>query len=213
MPSRPVTIVAFCRHGESEGNRDRRFGGHGPTPLTERGREQARATGEALASSGVDAIYASDLVRAVQTAELIGAAAGCRPETTPALRERSVGELTGRSFEEAKLEFPEAYAALLQRDADACPPGGESYAQCRQRAVAFFEDMLVRHAGQRIVLVSHHLTLHLLISHILGGEQAPYFSRVFFQIDNCALHRFERVSSELWKVVALNERAHLERIK
>jgi probable phosphoglycerate mutase len=208
-----VTSVAFCRHGESEGNRDRRFGGHGPTPLTTRGRAQARAAGAALAQSGVDVLYTSDLVRAVETSELIAAAAGLRAEQAPALRERSVGELTGRSFDEAKVAFPEAYAALLRRDADACPPGGESYAQCRERAVAFFEQAIARHPGKRVAFVSHHLTLHLLISHILGGEQAMHSQRVFFQIDNCALHRFDRVAGDLWKVVALNERAHLDRIK
>src|SRR5262245_22680135 len=96
------TTVILCRHGESQGNVERRFGGHSASPLTERGRAQARAAGAAIGSAGIDLIYSSDLARAAETAELIGQAIGVRPETTSALRERSVGELTGLTFEEAK---------------------------------------------------------------------------------------------------------------
>lgn len=205
-----TTRVILCRHGESEGNRDRRFGGHGPTPLTDRGREQARAAGRRLAQEGVDVLYTSDLARAAETAALIAAALSLSPQVAPALRERSVGELTGLTFDEARERFPEAYAAMLRREPEACPPGGESYAQCRQRAVALFEELLERHAGATILLVSHNLTLHQLIFHVLGIEYDERELHVYFQIDNCALHRFERHAGAPWKVIALNERAHLD---
>jgi broad specificity phosphatase PhoE len=205
-----TTRVIFCRHGESEGNRDRRFGGHGPTPLTDHGRAQARAAGQRLARDGVDVLYTSDLARAAETAGLIGQALSLSPQVAPALRERSVGELTGLTFDEARERFPDAYAAMLRREPDACPPGGESYAQCRARAVALFEELLGRHAGTTILLVSHNLTLHQLIFHVLGIEYDERALRVYFQIDNCALHRFERHADGPWKVIALNERAHLD---
>src|SRR5262245_19173066 len=105
-----MTTIILCRHGEAQGNAERRFGGHGPTPLTERGREQARAAGRVLAREGMDAIYTSDLVRAVETAQEIAALCGLRPIPTAALRERSVGDLTDLTFEEAALKFPEQYA-------------------------------------------------------------------------------------------------------
>jgi probable phosphoglycerate mutase len=205
-----TTHVILCRHGESEGNRDRRFGGHGPTPLTDHGRAQARATGERLAQSGIDVAYASDLARAVETAALVCGALDVTPQVTPALRERSVGDLTGLTFEEARERFPEAYAALLRREPDACPPGGESYVQCRERSVALFEEVVARHVGHSILLVSHNLTLHQLIFHVLGIAYDARALHVYFQIDNCALHRFERQDGGPWKVTALNERAHLD---
>src|SRR5438876_9255933 len=111
-----MTTIILCRHGESEGNAEGRFGGHGPTSLTARGREQARAAGRVLAREGLDVIYASDLVRAVQTAEEIAALCGLGAAHTPALRERSVGDLTGLTFEEAQAKFPDAYAALMRRE-------------------------------------------------------------------------------------------------
>jgi probable phosphoglycerate mutase len=203
------THVILCRHGETEGNVERRFGGHGATPLTERGRAQARATGRCLVDQRIDVVYSSDLCRASETAALICREIGGNSHAHAALRERSVGELTGLTFDEARDRYPEAYAALLRREPNACPPGGESYAQCRARAAAFLAETLARHAGSRILLVSHNIALHQLILHILGIELDAVSARLIFQIDNCALHRFERLADATWKVVALNERSHL----
>jgi broad specificity phosphatase PhoE len=172
---------------------------------------QAAATGRVLATAGIDLIYTSDLVRATETASLIGEATGAAIQATSALRERSVGQFTGLTFEEAQQRFPDAFATLLRREPDACPPGGETYIECRIRAAAFLDQALSQHQGKRIVLVSHHLTLYLLILHVLGLEGRAQSQRVFFQVDNCALHRFEHLENQGWRVLALNERGHLDR--
>jgi probable phosphoglycerate mutase len=204
----PTTII-LCRHGESEGNRDARFGGHSPTPLTEHGRSQARATGQRLADAGVDAVYSSDLPRALETAEIIAGVAGAsRPLVTPLLRERSVGIFTGLTFAEAQARFPDEYQALLRRDPDSCPPGGETYTQCRNRAAEFMERVIAEHLGQRVLFVSHHLTLFQLVLHILDVESVAE-PRFYVRIDNCALHRFERYPDGVWQVLAFNDAAHL----
>ncbi len=207
-----MTTIILCRHGESEGNAERRFGGHGTTPLTPRGRAQAQAAGRALAAEGVHALYTSDLARALETADQIGAALGCTPVPTAALRERSVGILTGLTFEEAAARHPEHYAALLRRDPDVCPPGGETHAECSQRAVRFLDQVLAEHAGQRVLLVSHNLCMYHLVRHILGLRDNPQAPLCYFQLDNCALSRFARHDQGTWKVIALNERGHLEGI-
>src|SRR5512144_2073615 len=96
------TEILLLRHAQSEGNEEGRFGGHGPTPLTARGRAQAEATARALArEGGLYSIVSSDLVRAVQTAQVVSQATGVKIVTTPELRERSVGVLTGLTFAEA----------------------------------------------------------------------------------------------------------------
>ena len=89
------THVLLVRHGQSEGNAERRFGGHTATPLSSRGRHQAQATAEALASEPLSAIYSSDLARAMQTAAPLAKLSGLRVEASEAFRERSVGVMEG----------------------------------------------------------------------------------------------------------------------
>jgi probable phosphoglycerate mutase len=203
------TFLILCRHGESQDNRARRFGGHGPTPLTDKGREQALATGRRLARVGVDVLYSSDLVRTVQTAEGIAAALTIAPTFTPALRERSVGVFTGLSFEQVRAEYPDDYRALLLKDAEARPPGGESYAECRDRVSAFLERILIEHKGKRIVCVSHYLAITQLALHIMGFPAGREVPSLHVRIDNCALHRFERYEEGNWQIMGLNDVAHL----
>lgn len=204
------TTVILCRHGESEGNREARFGGHSPTPLTDLGRGQARATARRLAHTGIDALFSSDLSRAQETAEIIGGVLGLPCSVTPSLRERSVGIFTGLSFDEARERYPDEYQALLRREPDSAPPEGESYVQCRERAKQFLNEVLAKHAGQRILLVSHHLTLYQLVLDILGLETPATGPKLYVRIDNCSLHRFEHYEDGVWQVLALNDVSHLE---
>jgi broad specificity phosphatase PhoE len=207
-----MTALLLCRHGESAGNAEQRFGGHGATPLTERGRAQARALGRALAATVVDAIYTSDLPRARETAELVGAATGVVPELTRELRERSVGDLTDLTFAEAEARFPEAYRALMNREKDARPPGGETYRECQLRVVALLDRVLAARPGERIVFVSHRITISRLTCYLLGcpDETDPDIPS---PLDNAALHRFERVPEKGWIARALNDRAHLSNLE
>ena len=194
-------------HGQSEGNEAGRFGGlHGPTPLTARGRAQAEATARALGrEGGLSVIWSSDLVRAVQTAQPISEATGVDIVTTPELRERSVGIFTGLTFAEAEARHPEAYAALMRRDSNACPPEGETHWQCATRAAAWASiSAVLGRARGRVLLVSHAFTLNLMLRRVLGLADSQ-----FFQTDNCALHRLKRRRDGGWTVVALNDRAHL----
>ncbi len=198
--------ILLLRHGQSEGNEAGRFGGHGPTPLTALGRAQAEATARALASEGLTAIFASDLPRAVDTAEPIARATGIAMVRTPALRERSVGVFTGLTFAEAEARHPEAFAALMRREHETCPPDGETHAECSARATALLDQVLEKFPFGRTLLVSHALTIYLLLLHVLGLDSA---ARVFIRTDNCGLHRLRRAPDGRWTVLALNDRAHL----
>jgi broad specificity phosphatase PhoE len=201
------TEILLLRHGQSEGNENGRFGGHGPTPLTPLGRRQAEAAAAALAGEGeLAAVFASDLPRAMQTAEPVAAATGIVMQTTPALRERSVGIFTGMTFAEAEAQHPEHFAAMMRRDPNACPPEGETARDCTLRVGEFFDGIIERHPGERTLFVSHAFTLNLLVRRLLGLEHSP---TVFFRTDNCALHRLKRAPTGFWNVEALNDRRHL----
>lgn len=162
-----------------------------------------------LRADGAAVLYSSDLPRAQQTAALIGEQLRLTPRLVPALRERSVGIFTGLRFEEAQLRFPDAFQALLRREPDAAPPEGESYLQCYARATAFLEQAMHDHPGQRIVVVSHHLTLYLIVLHILGVQYGAGGRHVYVHMSNCGLHRFERYEDGAWQVLALNDMSHL----
>ena len=202
--------ILLLRHGQSEGNEGGRFGGHGPTPLTALGHAQAAATAAVLAAEGLDAIWASDLPRAMQTAEPIVTATGIAMRTTPALRERSVGVFTGMSFAEAEARYPAVFAALMRRDPDACAPEGEAVGDCLSRAGAFFDERVAGAGAGRVLLVSHAFTLNLLLRRLCGLGDSP---SVFFRTDNCGLHRLKRTSQGFWNIEALNDRRHLAGVR
>jgi broad specificity phosphatase PhoE len=205
-----ATEILLLRHGQSEGNEGGRFGGHGPTPLTALGREQAAATANALAlEDALDAIYASDLVRAMQTAEPVCAVMKLSLVTTPALRERSVGRFTGMTFAEAEARHPVEFAAMMARDPDACPPEGESARERMAHVGDFFDATVAQHAGDRVLFVSHAFTLNLLLRRVMGVE----LPAVFFRTDNCALHRLRRMENGFWNVEALNDKRHLAAVQ
>lgn len=205
-----ATEILILRHGQSEGNASGRFGGQGPTPLTDKGRRQAEYTGRALFKEGsIDAVYTSDLVRAVQTAEPFCRIAGIEPVATAALRERSVGLFTGCTFAEAEARWPTHYAAMMARESDSCPPEGESAADCAARATALCDQVIERYEGGRALLVSHAFAINLLLLHLCGMEHRTHGQRLFFRTDNCGLHRLKRAENGLWTIHALNDRAHL----
>src|SRR5918996_2805211 len=118
-PSVEVTRVLLVRHGQSEWNADGRWQGQADPPLSDHGRLQAREAARAVGA--VDAIWASDLQRAAETAAIIADGVGVGPVTVdPDLRERDAGEFSGRTREEIEERFP-GYLADGRR-----PPGWES---------------------------------------------------------------------------------------
>src|SRR4026208_1601258 len=90
-----TTNVLLIRHGQSEGNAERRFGGHTAPPLSPRGRRQAIATARALNSEELTAIYSSDLARAVETAQPLANLTGLPGQPTSAFGERRRGGVEG----------------------------------------------------------------------------------------------------------------------
>ena len=204
-----TTRVLLVRHGQSQGNAERRFGGHSPTPLSELGHRQAAATARALASERLTALYSSDLLRAVQTAEPLARATGLEIRKTAALRERSVGLMEGLTFEEAAAAHPEEYAALLRRDFEHVLAGGESYRQLLDRAAAGLDRAVELHRGGTVALFSHIGTICILALHLMGALDAPHLKPVWLSSSNCGITRFELRSDGFLRVSALNDTRHL----
>jgi len=88
-----VTTLLLVRHGETDWNAEGRLQGHTDRPLNDFGRRQAAALAERLADDDIDAVYASDLARARETAEILADRLGLAVVTDPDLRERNWGQL------------------------------------------------------------------------------------------------------------------------
>jgi|SRR5687767_1067762 len=205
-----TTHVLLIRHGQSQGNAEGRFGGHTDTPLSPRGRAEARRTAQALASESFDVIACSDLARAIETAIPLANLVGLELQTAEAFRERSVGVMEGLTFEEAAAQHPEQYAALLRRDFEHVLLGGESYRQTLDRASKKLDEMVDQYKGGRIAIYTHTGTICILALHIMGALDAPELKPVWISSRNCGISRFELRDDGFIRVLAINETRHLE---
>lgn len=189
-----ATRIIAIRHGETLWNVDTRIQGHRDIPLNDRGRWQATQVARALAGEPIAAVYASDLLRAHATGAAIAEAAGAPLHAEPDLRERSFGELEGRTFAEIEAALPEQARRWRQRDPHFAPEGGESLTLLRARIAEVTARLAARHVGEQIVLVAHGGVLDVLYRLATGQElQAP---RTWL-LQNAALNRL------LWTPEAL----------
>ncbi|MBX3280896.1 MAG: histidine phosphatase family protein [Acidobacteria bacterium] len=205
----PTTKLFLVRHGQSAGNAEGRFGGHSPTPLSELGFKQAAAAAQALQKEGVTAIYSSDLLRAMQTAELLSKLIDIPVEASSAFRERNVGVLEGLTFDESKAAHPEDFYALVNRNLNHVITKGESYRQLLDRSTKELWQILNSHIGGRVAIFSHtgvicYLTLHLMGAIHRGTRTTPWLIT-----SNCGINRFEVRNRRNIRIVALNDTRHL----
>lgn len=135
------TVLFLVRHGETVDNARQIMQGQTQGCLNEKGREQARVVAERLAAESIDAIVASDLRRAIQTAEIIAEPHGLPVVTTPLLRERDWGGFTGRFIPDLKGEV--------------WPDDIESEEALLSRARTFLIYITATYPGKRVVAVGH----------------------------------------------------------
>jgi broad specificity phosphatase PhoE len=147
--------VLLARHGETDDNRPPlRFQGWRDTPLNETGRRQAEELAERVAGDGIVRLWSSDLSRARETAEIVGARLGLEAHLDPRLRETNRGDWEGRLFADVAREEPEQFAAWMRAGPDWRFPGGESLGEQQQRVVACVDD--VRAADELPALLVCH---------------------------------------------------------
>jgi probable phosphoglycerate mutase len=205
-----VTHIVMIRHWQSQGNAEGRFGGHTDTPLSPLGRKQAAATANALANETFNAIYSSDLPRAIETASPLAQLSGGEIQPTEAFRERSVGVMEGLTFEEAAEQHPEQYGALLRRDFEHILLGGESYRQTLDRASQKLDEVIEEYSGGRIVVFTHTGTICILVLHLMGALDAPELKPVWIATSNCGISRFDLRNDGFVRVIVINDTRHLE---
>jgi alpha-ribazole phosphatase len=158
-----MTRLLLARHGETAWNASRRYQGQTDVPLNETGRHQADALAHRLSGEEIDAIYASDLQRARETAEAIAACHELPVRADPRLREIAFGDWEGLTSEEIKEQDAESLTAWYDDPLHASPPGGEMLRQAARRAEAALEEITARHLDKTVLVVAHGGILRVLL--------------------------------------------------
>jgi probable phosphoglycerate mutase len=135
-------------------------------PLAPEGVRQAAALARRLSAAPPDAVQASPVQRAQETAQAIAAECGREVETVAALDEIDFGEWTGRRF--AELDGDPAWSRWNTARAEAEAPGGESMAAAQERAMAHLRGAAERHAGGTVAMVTHCDIIRAIVAAVLG---------------------------------------------
>lgn len=207
----PVTRLYLIRHGQSAGNAEGRFGGHSPTPLSELGRNQAELTAQLLSKEKISAIYSSDLLRAVKTAEPLAKLLDMPIITTDAFRERHIGVLEGLTFDESKIQYPKDYYALINRNIHHVITKGESYRQLLRRTTAALREIFNTCRGEKVVIFSHTGAICYMTLYLLGAINRKTQTTPWLVTSNCGINRFEIHGRNNVRVLAINDTRHLQK--
>ena len=187
------------RHGESEANRAKLFA-EDDTPLTDLGRQQARAVAEKIAERfHPSVVVSSTLPRAEETAQIIAARLGVRLELVPELQERDFGALKGRSY----VHFREWIAADPTYDPARpwawTPEGGESLEAVQTRVIAALERLRRRHPDEEILVVFHGAAMQAVCAHLAGAWEGTDIPK------NCGVIQLEHTGAGFGAPVVLTD--------
>jgi probable phosphoglycerate mutase len=201
----PATRLIIIRHGETEWNVEGRVMGQLDSRLTTAGVAQAGRLASRLGPINVHALYSSDLGRAETTAQTIVGESGALV-SDDRLRERHMGIFQGLTLAEMRSLHPQERAEYETRGGVAAAPDGESVMQHLNRTVDFLDDVVARHGGGTVAIVTHGGMLRALLQYVLG---IPYTATLRFRRPNAAMNVFTHQSGR-WELDTWGDVSHLE---
>jgi broad specificity phosphatase PhoE len=157
-----TTRLILIRHGETDWNVEGRYQGQADPPLNQRGLAQARQLAQKLRDVGLDVLYSSPLRRALQTAQILAEALDVPLHTEPRLMEIHQGKWQTLLYTEIAARYPELFDRWQKEPWTVTLPGGENIAQVQERVYAAVDEILSRHEGQCIGMVTHRVPITLL---------------------------------------------------
>ena len=204
----------LVRHAESEANTQiaERVGGRAfSSPLTERGKKQARRLGHRFASEGLrfDAVYCSTAIRAIDTARFIAEEIDYPFEQIPQipdLLEIAMGAWEGQP--RMIVYQPDILAQIKEDPAGFAPPGGESQADVEKRMLRWIEETLLpgwQDQDRRILVVSHGMAIKCLLRGILDFSPHHTYKTI---LDNTSITQL-KYTMRGWQLMRVNDSAHL----
>jgi broad specificity phosphatase PhoE len=202
-----IATIYLIRHGETDWNRERRIQGQTDIPLNARGRRQAAALAQRLASLPLEMIYTSDLGRARETAALIAAAQAQAVSVvaTPDLRECDYGLWEGLHREEISRRFAEDWQQWLTSEGVGRSTGGEDFFALERRVRRGFQQAMEE--GKTLLISTHRGPLQAILCHILGMEAGQ---RRRFLVANCAVTALDCDRRGPPRLLLFNDAGHLD---
>lgn len=166
-----MTRIYLVRHGQTQWNIEKRFQGSGDSPLTTKGLEEIQLLKRDMRQIPLEAAYASPRNRAYQTAALIAEPHGIKVEKSEDFGEINLGKWEGKTHEEIKQQDPAFHHAFFyEPDTFQSVTESESMEVVQNRSYSALRDIVERHPGKHVLVVSHAITLRLLL---LAFENRP----------------------------------------
>ena len=173
-----ATRLYLVRHGATQLTAEDRFSGVVGVDLSDEGRVQARHLAARLQHDKIAAAYCSPLSRTVETATILCAPHGLAPIHRDGLREISHGRWEGLTRSEVEGRYGEEYLTWEADPFNFAPRDGESGLAVLARALPVIREIVVQHAGENVLVVSHKATLRLILSSLLGFDARGYRDRL-----------------------------------
>lgn len=173
-----MTRVYLVRHGATQLTAEDRFSGSVGVELSDEGRWQASQLGVRLQNEQVAAVYSSPLSRAMETAQIISGHCHIETSARDGLREIGHGHWEGLTRAEVEAQFEREYADWVEDPFTVAPEGGESGVVVLARALPVIREIVARHPGEHVLVVSHKATIRLLLSSLLGFDARGYRDRL-----------------------------------
>jgi probable phosphoglycerate mutase len=165
---RTERTIFLVRHAEAAGiDKQKRYLGQQDPDMSPLGVRQAEKLCEAFRHLPIQAVFASDLVRALRTASWIARDHPCQPEAIREFREISLGEWEGRTHAEVRARHPEEYERRGRDIANYLTPGGESFADLQKRVLPAFTAAVEKTKGD-LVIVAHAGVNRVILCHLMG---------------------------------------------
>lgn len=192
----------LIRHGESTGNASGVIQGRGSSPLSERGRLQAKSVASRLSHVGpFDLVVSSDMERALETAHAYGFA-----ELDPVWREMDLGSWDGVPIDELRVRFPEELEALIRGEPVRIGGTGESIPSFTDRIRGAIKDMHARVGAEgRALVFAHGGVIERAVALAIGRPNAVAFAG---RVDNTSITILD-VSDDMMRVLRYNDSTHL----
>lgn len=200
-----MTKIFLIRHGETEWNKLGRIQGNSDVKLSPEGIRQAQLMAAHVPFKHIDAVYASDLQRAVDTAKILAAKFNLPVTTMPGLRETNFGDWEGRVISGLLEELPEEFGNFFIKPDKVKPPNGETFLECQARVMNALDEIIADHEDQTIIVVSHGAAIRLLICAALDIRIRKMW----------AIHQFNTAlniltfEDGLFSIEVMNSTAHL----